>query len=717
MQAALNNARGGDTIQLAGGNYGEVRLSDRNYSSVVTIQSDPSNAAHFDTLFVERSSSIAFSSVDIGRGLKAGEAEYTKIVTVEDSARISFSSSFIHGSLDGNPSNDGIGLYVNRVDGFSIDDSRFEELFRGTLLQQSSSVAVLRNDYREMRSDGIDVAAVRGVQLDGNSFTNFRPVGSDHADAIQFWNVGQPFGSRDIVIKNNVVLNGSGVGPQGIFMNAANGYGYVNVQIENNLIHGNDAFHGIYIEDGSNVKISGNSTLSEQSDVEYMWIQVQDTTGLTLTNNLAERIIVGSKVGLLANSGNQDFWTNPALSSLVPNLNSPLRASDLIIPGVGYQLATPTPTPTPAPAPAPAPTPTPSPASTPQTLYGTAAPWETLRGSAASETIYGVAATGSNPGKGTRDYLYGGGAADVFVLGDARGLFYDDDLAGSAGRADHALILDFGADDKIQLVGALSDYILNPETINGVLGTSIIRDDNRNGKFDSTDEYVAHVSGSSAALNLTAAAFTFAGSSPAPAPTPTPSPAPPPTTPTLYGTAAPWETIRGTAASEIIHGVAATGSNPGKGTRDYLYGGGGADLFVLGDARGLFYDDDLAGSAGRADHALILDFGADDRIQLVGALSDYILNPETINGVLGTSIIRDDNRNGKFDSTDEYVAHVSGSAAALNLTAADFIFASSISGTAANQVLASAEVLPLVDDSHWLTRSGMMTFDSFVVLC
>ncbi|NNM75957.1 S8 family serine peptidase [Sphingomonas sp. ID1715] len=322
-----------------------------------------------------------------------------------------------------------------------------------------------------------------------------------------------------------------------------------------------------------------------------------------------------------------------------------------------------------APAPAPTPTPTPSPTPTPQVLYGTAAPWETIRGTAANEIIHGVAQTGSNPGKGTRDYLYGGGGADLFVLGDARGLFYDDDLAGSAGRADHALIRDFGADDKIQLVGALSDYILNPETINGVLGTSIIRDDNRNGKYDSTDEYVAHVSGSSAALNLTAAAFTFVGSSPAPAPTPTPAPSP-----TLYGSAAAWETIRGTASNEVISGVAQNGADPGKATRDYLYGGGGADVFVLGDARGLFYDDDLAGSAGRADHALILDFGAGDRIQLVGALSDYILNPETINGVLGTSIIRDDNRNGKFDSTDEYVAHVSGSAAALNLTPDFFLF-------------------------------------------
>jgi subtilisin family serine protease len=155
----------------------------------------------------------------------------------------------------------------------------------------------------------------------------------------------------------------------------------------------------------------------------------------------------------------------------------------------------------------------------------------------------------------------------------------------------------------------------------------------------------------------------------------TPAPAPTPPLKTIYGTSAPWETINGTSANEKIYGVPQTGGDPGKGTRDKLYGHGGADVFVLGEAaRGLFYDDDLAGSAGRADHAAILDFGADDKIQLVGKLSDYVLTKETINGILGTSIFRDDNRNGKYDSLDEYVAHVSGSSTALALTPDHFVF-------------------------------------------
>jgi subtilisin family serine protease len=150
--------------------------------------------------------------------------------------------------------------------------------------------------------------------------------------------------------------------------------------------------------------------------------------------------------------------------------------------------------------------------------------------------------------------------------------------------------------------------------------------------------------------------------------------APAPVHKSIYGTNAPWETIYGTTANERIFGMPQTGGDPGKGTRDKLYGRGGADIFMLGDGRGMFYDDDNASLHGRADHAAILDFGADDKIQMVGQMSDYVLRQETINGILGTSIFRDDNRNGKMDNLDEYIAHVSGSSAALNLTPDHFIF-------------------------------------------
>jgi subtilisin family serine protease len=131
------------------------------------------------------------------------------------------------------------------------------------------------------------------------------------------------------------------------------------------------------------------------------------------------------------------------------------------------------------------------------------------------------------------------------------------------------------------------------------------------------------------------------------------TPAATPSGQTLYGTTAS-DTIVGTNYADVLSGVPATGTNPGRGTIDTLYGQGGNDLFVLGDARGAFYDDGNALNAGARDYAIVADFASGDRIQL--ASGQYILMTTTVAGVSGTGIYRD--LNGRFDATDELVGIV-----------------------------------------------------------
>ncbi|MEI6486056.1 MAG: S8 family serine peptidase [Sphingomonadales bacterium] len=146
----------------------------------------------------------------------------------------------------------------------------------------------------------------------------------------------------------------------------------------------------------------------------------------------------------------------------------------------------------------------------------------------------------------------------------------------------------------------------------------------------------------------------------------------PPTVPpvsALYGTAAS-DTIIGTSGDDIISGVPKAGTNLGAGTLDVLTGGGGNDLFVLGDERGRFYDDGRPTTQGYGDYARITDFSAGDRVQL--AAGRYFLNPTAATAAnQGMRIFFDSNNNGLFDNTDEYVALVQGPKA---LTMADIIF-------------------------------------------
>jgi subtilisin family serine protease len=151
------------------------------------------------------------------------------------------------------------------------------------------------------------------------------------------------------------------------------------------------------------------------------------------------------------------------------------------------------------------------------------------------------------------------------------------------------------------------------------------------------------------------------------------SPPPPPPTSTdnhIYGTARS-DSISGTSDNDIISGVPATGAQIGRSTIDTLRGNGGDDLFVLGDTRGIFYDDGRARTAGTSDYAKILDFSDGDHVQLKGSAGDYQLRPLSLNGTSGIGVYYDSNHNHAWDSRDELIGLVAGSH---TLASADLLF-------------------------------------------
>jgi hypothetical protein len=86
--------------------------------------------------------------------------------------------------------------------------------------------------------------------------------------------------------------------------------------------------------------------------------------------------------------------------------------------------------------------------------------------------------------------------------------FYNDGNNENAGLGDYALIKDFSSTlDKIQLEGAANLYVLGSSPIVGISGTAIYKDTNSNGAFNSTDELIAVVQGSS--LNLASSSFLY----------------------------------------------------------------------------------------------------------------------------------------------------------------------------------------------------------------
>ena len=342
LQAALASAVGGDKIIVAAGNYGSVSISNRNYASNVTIQAATfSNPAHFDGLFVSNSKNLTFSGLDLGRTLGPAEPEYTQLNWVSNSSNIKFSGVTIHGSRDNDPTNDGVGLQLTNVTNFNINNSKFTELYRGVAMQKSANVTIQSSDFTTIRSDGVVVAAVDGIVLDKNLFSDFRPIIPDHADAIQFWNTGQTKGSSNITIKNNVLMQGGfsgveGTGVQGIFISDPLQYGFKNVLIQNNLMYSNGAYNGITVVGGAGVQILGNTVVSKTTDNKQFWIRLEDTDSINLQGNLFDNFIT-KNVTKLFQANNTNLLLNPGARAEIADLDNAHNSSDLHLANVGYQ--------------------------------------------------------------------------------------------------------------------------------------------------------------------------------------------------------------------------------------------------------------------------------------------------------------------------------------------------------------------------------------------
>ena len=131
------------------------------------------------------------------------------------------------------------------------------------------------------------------------------------------------------------------------------------------------------------------------------------------------------------------------------------------------------------------------------TLWGTTRA-DTITGNNGDDRLAGVSSTGTTAtamGAGQIDTLTGQAGADVFLLGDTRGVFYDDRIAGNLGSGDYARINDFVSGiDKLQ-VKAGTSYLYTVSTS----GLSLYWDRNNNGQLNrngsSRDELIAVLQG------------------------------------------------------------------------------------------------------------------------------------------------------------------------------------------------------------------------------
>jgi hypothetical protein len=183
----------------------------------------------------------------------------------------------------------------------------------------------------------MDFAQVSNVRVIGNDIGGFFNI-KKHPDAIQFMTTGTSASSHHIEIRDNVIMQDSGVQMQGIFMRDELGTRpFRDVAISNNLIF-TDQWNGIALFHAENATITNNSVLSSEGDAVVNRIRLSDILYGRLAGNVAEAFIL-ERSGGLSELGNLNLGRNYGNSGPGGGHSGHPNLSGLLFDGIGYSSA------------------------------------------------------------------------------------------------------------------------------------------------------------------------------------------------------------------------------------------------------------------------------------------------------------------------------------------------------------------------------------------
>ncbi|HEY9236151.1 MAG TPA: right-handed parallel beta-helix repeat-containing protein [Phenylobacterium sp.] len=325
LSAALKAASSGDTILLAPGTYSSLYFRELSFDGGVTISSqDAEHPAVISSINIQNSRGLTFENLEFSNVVSSDSFSYR----VSGSEDIHFNNLDVHGSLNGNPSDDESAFLIRDSKNISVTNSNFHELSHGINHLNSDGVIISGNSFEDMRSDGVLGGGTSNIVIDHNTFTNFYPADGDHPDAIQFWSKNTTVSAEDIVITNNVITQGVGGQMQGIFMRDTTGVVFVNVKISGNEIVGGLG-NGIMVAGAKDLLIDHNLVFS--SPDKKSWIRVEQADNVIITNNGAGDYIYNAVEHLVQKSNTiTDAVDGPLISQQesAPTLVAPVSEPD-----------------------------------------------------------------------------------------------------------------------------------------------------------------------------------------------------------------------------------------------------------------------------------------------------------------------------------------------------------------------------------------------------
>jgi hypothetical protein len=296
LAAALGTAAPGDVLLLAPGDYGALVLR-RGFGDAarpVTLRSaDPARPARFSHLRISEARGLVLEDLVFDYTFAPGDdPNGLRVFQITGARDITFRGVIFDGdrAQGAGPANDGFpagqGVVIRNCTGITVETSEVRGWKRGMVIGHSTGITLRDNRFHDLRSDGLNFAAVRDVLVEGNRFGPFvRSLDAgDHSDMIQFWTIGTKVPSENITLRDNILFSGTGLYTQSIFMR--------NEEVDRGR-QGREMYY-------RNVTITGNVIVN----AHLHGITVGPTDGLLIANNTLVRNAASSGPG-----GSAPLWT------------------------------------------------------------------------------------------------------------------------------------------------------------------------------------------------------------------------------------------------------------------------------------------------------------------------------------------------------------------------------------------------------------------------
>lgn len=290
LTAALARAKSGDTISVAAGTYSNIKINDLKIAGNVTvISADANKPAIFTDLLVKNSSGLTFRNLEFASDGKMYGFQVT------GSSNIVLDRLNVHGSLDGNASNDASPMMVRNSTNVTVSNSEFQQAWHGLSILENDGMTITGNNFHDIRTDGIRGGGVSNLVISNNYFTDFYPewgassAEGDHPDAIQLWTSGTTKSATNITITDNVVTRGNGDPVQGIFVrDQLDKFPFQNLTVTGNTIIGGIG-NGIGIDGANNLTVADNNVIAIEGQRSN--IRIERVTNASVVDNEATGFI------------------------------------------------------------------------------------------------------------------------------------------------------------------------------------------------------------------------------------------------------------------------------------------------------------------------------------------------------------------------------------------------------------------------------------------